>query len=49
MKVNFNQAFKSFDGTTITETVEDDKGVKTKDKMISTMVASFLFLGEGLT
>ena len=39
MKVNFNQAFKSFDGTTITETVEDDKGVKTKDKMISTMVA----------
>ena len=49
MKVNFNQAFKSFDGTMITETVEDGKGVKTKDKMISTMVASFLFLGEGLT
>ena len=30
MKVNFNQAFKSFDGTTITETVEDGKGVRTR-------------------
>lgn len=41
MKVNFNQAFKNFDGTAISE--------GSKDKMISTMVASFLFLGQDLT
>lgn len=50
MKVNFNQAFKSFDGTEVTEPYEVKEGVtKHRPKMISTMVASFLFLGEGLT
>lgn len=58
MKVNFNQAFKNFDGTDISESYEvvekeiiDGKErevtkTKLRPKMISTMIASVLFIGK---
>ena len=59
MRVNFNQAFKDYDGTNVTETVEVIEQVnidgvikdvpvqKKRDKMISSTVSSILFLGQG--
>lgn len=58
MKVNFNQAFKNFDGSDIQETYEaiekeivNGKEIevtknKLRPKLVSTTVASILFLGK---
>ncbi|RHJ74412.1 hypothetical protein [Parabacteroides sp. AM08-6] len=61
MKVNFKQPFKNYDGTNIKETFEvvekqnvdgEIKDVvvqKERDKLISSMVSSILFIGKDCT